>query len=256
MNSRSNQFIRLLNENLRLLSVISLGVFFFILIFQPFNVDRFDFNDKLLFVAGFGAIALLIMFFVRIIFSLIAKNQSDSPNAAFMNIYLGGFIILALNSVAFAFYLRYVGSAELSFYIVFKIVLISLFPPLALRLSDANKELKEQNVSLMSERKQIRTQIEKIEEDNQNKTIEFISENKTEILTLHVAEIVFIRSADNYVEITYKRDDNFKKSLIRNTLRNIELQVKEYSNFIRCHRICLVNKSISRNSTEIITATG
>jgi DNA-binding LytR/AlgR family response regulator len=32
-----------------------------------------------------------------------------------------------------------------------------------------------------------------------------------------------------------------KKALIRNTLKNIELQIKQYSNFIRCHRTFVVN---------------
>ena len=41
--------------------------------------------------------------------------------------------------------------------------------------------------------------------------------------------------------ILNKEGDNYKKKLIRNTLKNIELQIKQYSNFLRCHRICIVN---------------
>jgi DNA-binding LytR/AlgR family response regulator len=43
------------------------------------------------------------------------------------------------------------------------------------------------------------------------------------------------------VEIVYKDGDHLKKKLIRNTMKNIEQQIKSYSNFIRCHRICIVN---------------
>jgi len=35
--------------------------------------------------------------------------------------------------------------------------------------------------------------------------------------------------------------DNLRKKLIRNTLKNIEFFIKQYSNFIRCHRTCIVN---------------
>jgi DNA-binding LytR/AlgR family response regulator len=59
---------------------------------------------------------------------------------------------------------------------------------------------------------------------------------------LLIADIAIIKSADNYVEIVYKEGNIFRKSLIRNTLKNIELQLKEYPNFICCHRICIVNK--------------
>jgi DNA-binding LytR/AlgR family response regulator len=213
----------------------------FILFFQPFPIDRFDFNDNLLFVAGFGAIVFLFMFLLRVAIPWMIKKSHQNVNEPVLTSYLSGFIILALCSVAFVFYLRYVGFVSISFYIVFKVVLTCLAPPVALKLYDVNKELIQQNESLISERKTIQKQVEKYEEDNLNKSIEFISETGTENLTLLIAEVVFIQSADNYVEIAYMDGDNFKKMLIRNTLKNIELQIKQYSNFIRCHRTCIVN---------------
>jgi DNA-binding LytR/AlgR family response regulator len=169
------------------------------------------------------------------------QKSNQNGNSPVLTSYLSGFIILALSSVAFAFYLRYVGSVSISFYIMLKVVLICLVPPVALKLYDVNKELIQQNESLVSERKIIQKQVEKYEEDNLNKSIEFISETSTENLTLLVSEVVFIQSADNYVEIVYMDVDKLKKELIRNTLKNIELQIKQYSNFIRCHRTCIVN---------------
>jgi DNA-binding LytR/AlgR family response regulator len=181
------------------------------------------------------------MFLLRVAIPWMIKKSHQTVNEPVLTSYLSGFIILALCSVAFVFYLRYVGFVSISFYIVFKVVLTCLAPPVALKLYDVNKELIQQNESLISERKTIQKQVEKYEEDNLNKSIEFISETGTENLTLLIAEVVFIQSADNYVEIAYMDGDNFKKMLIRNTLKNIELQIKQYSNFIRCHRTCIVN---------------
>ena len=93
-----------------------------------------------------------------------------------------------------------------------------------------------QNESANREKKTVQKQIEKYEEDYLNKSVEFISENITENFSLLIAEVVLIRSADNYVEIVYKEGDTFKKKLIRNTMKNIEQQIKQYSNFLRCHR--------------------
>jgi DNA-binding LytR/AlgR family response regulator len=84
-------------------------------------------------------------------------------------------------------------------------------------------------------------QVEKYEEDILNKSIDFPSENNSEKLTLQVSEVALIKSADNYVEIIYKEGNNFKKRLVRNTMKNVELQIKQYSNFLRCHRVCIVN---------------
>jgi DNA-binding LytR/AlgR family response regulator len=121
------------------------------------------------------------------------------------------------------------------------VFIISLNPPVILGLYDTIKELRFQNNSLVIEKKIIQKQVEKYEEDYLNKSVEFISENLNENFSLLIAEVIFIRSADNYVEIVYKESEGFKKKLIRNTLKNIEQQTRQYSNFLRCHRICIVN---------------
>ena len=58
---------------------------------------------------------------------------------------------------------------------------------------------------------------------------------------LQVSDIAAIRSADNYVEIIYLENDTLKSKLLRNTLKNIEQQLKPYPNFIRSHRTSIVN---------------
>lgn len=242
MKKKLNYLVRLLNKDLGLFFSISFGVFLFIVFFEPFPLDHFDFNYRLLIVVGLGAIVFLFMFTVRILLPWLLgdDNDSDDPGLILPS-YMSGFLILALCSVAFTFYLRYVGSVSMSFYAVFKISLICISPSVILGISDKIRTLKRQNESLILEKKSVQKQIEKYEEDVLNKSIDFISENNAENLSLLVAEVVMIKSADNYVEIVYMEGNYFKKKLIRNTLRNIELQIKQYTNFIRCHRICIVN---------------
>jgi len=241
VNNKLSHLGKPLNDNLKLFLSISIGVFLFILFFQPFPLDRFDFNDKLVFVSGFSGIVLLFMILIRVVLSWIFFYKTKNGSEPILPSSLSGFIIMILSSVAFAFYLRYVGFVSISFPIIFKVALICLAPPIILGLYDVNHELNQQNEALILEKKIIQLQVEKYEEDILNKAIELISENNTENLKLLVKEIAFIKSADNYVEIIYKEGDVLKKKLLRNTLKNIELQLKQYSNFIRCHRICIVN---------------
>ena len=225
----------------RILSGISFGIFLFILFFQPFPLDKFEFNNKLLFVAGLGIIIFLFMVVGRIVLPGIIRRITENRRETILPTYIRGFIILALNSIAFAFYMKYVGFVSISFYIMFKIALICLVPPIILWLYDMLNELRLQNESLIEEKKIVQKQIEKYEEDFLNKSIEFISEKNNENLNLLISDVVYIKSADNYVEIAYKEGENFERKLLRNTLKNIEQQIKPYSNFIRCHRICIVN---------------
>jgi len=122
-----------------------------------------------------------------------------------------------------------------------KIVFICMVPPLTIRLHDAINELKLQNESLIKEKKIIQSRLDRYEEDYLNKSIEFISEYSSDNLKLLIADIAIIKSADNYVEITFREGEGFNKKLIRNTLKNVEQQIKPYTNFIRCHRTCIVN---------------
>ena len=252
MSRKLDQFINDLKEELSRLLSISFGVFLFVLFFRPFPFTDFDFNNSLLFVGGLGTIVFLIMVLVRITIPGILRRNNPEGNEFFLPAYFNGFMIFLLSSVAFVFYLRYVGLVEITFFITFKVVLICLVPPLALTVIDLVNELKQQNEVLIVEKKIMQKQVEKYEEDILNKSIDFPSENNSEKFTLQVSEVALIKSADNYVEIIYREGDNYKKKLIRNTMKNIELQIKQYSNFLRCHRVCIVNlhyiEKLNRNN--------
>ena len=103
------------------------------------------------------------------------------------------------------------------------------------------KELKKENQALRKEIEIVQGKVEKYEDDYQSQPIEFISESSSDSFSLIISEVAFIKSADNYVEIVYREDEQFKSKLIRNTMKNIELQLKSNSSFVRCHRTCIVN---------------
>jgi DNA-binding LytR/AlgR family response regulator len=186
-------------------------------------------------------IVFIFMFLFRITLPWLIQKVPESIHEGVIPYYITGFLIFAASTVAIAFYLKYVGSQHISYYVMFKIILICLAPPVALRLYDIFRELSQQKISLTEEIKMFQNKLSKYEEDNLDKTIELISDSGTENLVLQVANVVFLKSADNYVEIVYKEDNNFRKKLIRSTLKNIELQVRQYSNFIRCHRTYIIN---------------
>ncbi|MDP2890009.1 MAG: LytTR family DNA-binding domain-containing protein [Bacteroidota bacterium] len=241
MNKKTDQILQLLKEDRKLFLSMSFGVFLFILFFQPFPLESFDFNNRLLIVAGFGGIVLLFLVLVRTASLWIMQSYNHSNNLPTFPSYLGGFIIMALSSVAFGFYLRYVGLVEITFFVMSKVVFICLVPPIVLGIFDDIKELRQQNELLLIEKEIIGKQVIKYEEDYLNQSIEFISDNSAENLSLHVVDVAFIKSSDNYVEIAYKEGEDFRKKLMRNTLRNIEHQMRPFPNFIRCHRTCIVN---------------
>lgn len=241
MTNKTDHLIILLSKEIRLFLGSSFGVFLFVLFFQPFPLDRFDLNNSLLFVGGLGVIVFVFMAATRISISFIVRNKLISNFGPALVSFIGGAIILVLSSVSFAFYLHYVGGITLSFYIIFKVSLICLIPVIVLRLFDIISTLKQNNEDFIIEKAFTQKRIEKYQEDYQSKSVEFISDSNTDKLNLLISDVIFIKSANNYVEIIYVENDIIKNKLIRNTLTHIEHQLKPFSNFFRCHRICIVN---------------
>ncbi len=241
MKSKLNHLIYILNQELGLFLSISFSIFLFVLFFEPFPLERFDFNDRLIFVAGLGAIIFLFVFLVHVVFAwIVEKNDHDSNELAPPS-YLGSFILFSLSTLAFTFYLHFVGWVVLSFYIMIRVVIVCLVPVVVLRLYDALKDLRHQNEFLTIEKRLFQKQVERYEDDYLKKSIELVAENTTDKVRFLTSDVAFVKSADNYVEIVYKEGEIFKKKLIRNTLKNVEQQLSSHFNFIRCHRICIVN---------------
>ncbi len=240
-NQKLNSLIALLKEDVRFLLSIAFGIFLFILFFQPIPLEQFDFNNRLLFAGGFVAIIFFLHVLIRGVFRTFIPDHHFKKDELLLLSYARIFLITALSSVAVAFYLRYVGSVSITFYEMFKIILICLVSPVMLNIYDRFIELKMLNELLLLEKETIRKEIQHYEDDYQNQTIEFVSEYGADHLDLRIADVVLLRSADNYVEVFYHEGTGITKQLIRSTLKNVEQQVKPFSNFVRCHRTCIVN---------------
>lgn len=245
--NKGNRLIQVIKSELWIVSGISLGVFLFILFFQPFPIELGDFNNSLLIVAGLGVIVFLILIMSRIICLFTLKKKLVQIHDDIALSYLQGFLIIVLSAVAFAFYLRYVANIPLDFYLIFKVILICFAPPLVLRLYYLYKHLSFQINMLENEKENLIIQLRTSRWNNLNKKIEFFADSNEDNLILLPKDIICLRSADNYVEIVYKEKELFKKKLIRNTLRNIEQMLKPWSVFVRCHRTCIVNTLLVQN---------
>ena len=73
-----------------------------------------------------------------------------------------------------------------------------------------------------------------------NKIISLKDEYGNNRLSLKSSDILFIEAADNYSIIYYRDSDTIKKEMLRNSLKALSEQLKDYP-IKRCHRSYLVN---------------
>jgi len=229
-----------LKTNIRGISGISLGIFLFILFFQPVELEAFDFNNRLLIMAGYGVITLIILATARLLIPWIFIKSITHGNWYLKQEIILNASIWILNATAYAFYTRYVAHVSISMYLMFKIVVLSLAPVIVLIIINERKFLREYLKNLTEQESEVKTAGDK-KNDHSSDEVEFYSESRSDWIRLTIRDIILIQSADNYVEIIYKENDRNQKFLMRNTLKNIEEQFKRYNNIIRCHRAFIVN---------------
>jgi len=241
LKGNTNPILNTLKEEFTSLLIISISVFLFILFFQPFPLEHLVYNDRLLYIAGFGGITFLIAAIVIFILPLSIPKWFKNSEPESIPLFILNILLFSLTSTAFAFYIKFVGKTDLSLYILFKMLFICLFPTMILLIINRNKLrneliriLQEQNKFYMSKL----SEYEKIEEIQE---IEIISSNRSDKLKLNYKDLILIKSADNYIEVYYFENDKIEKKLIRNTLKNIEESLENKKCFIRCHRTSIVN---------------
>ncbi len=82
---------------------------------------------------------------------------------------------------------------------------------------------------------------EKGEALDDSETILFEASNKRENISLPLYNFLYIKSADNYIDVYYKGETSIKHNLLRNTLNEIEKKFVSNKNIQRCHSSYIVN---------------
>ena len=85
--------------------------------------------------------------------------------------------------------------------------------------------------------------------------INFTDEKGENKLSLSSNSLIFIESADNYVEINYISQNKLNKFLLRNSMKRMEELLASSTNVCRCHRSFIVNmehvSAMRRNADEL-----
>lgn len=95
--------------------------------------------------------------------------------------------------------------------------------------------------------------LEKGEISTNSETILFEASNKRENISLLLSNFLYIKSADNYIDVYYKEDYSIKHNLLRNTLNEIEKKFESNNNIQRCHlsyivNVCVINSVLGNAS--------
>lgn len=232
------------NFSKRFLTVtgISLFVFFFLAFFKPFGMSNI--GDQQIFVAaGYGGVTFIIASITNIVIPKLFPRIFNEAKWTLLHeiIYIQFMIFLvATGNLLLTVWLGY---ERMSWKGLLNFELITLavasFPVCVLIITKQNILLR-RNLSAAKNMTENLYHKERLQ-SKEGELVTIFAENEKDNLTVEARSICYVTAADNYVDVFYSNGEGIEKKIIRTTLRNVQGNLKLFSQFYRCHRTYIVN---------------
>jgi len=237
---KANININSYNRKFYLIFFVTIFAFLFLNIYKPFeiynssNQTKEDIFFELL-------IAIFIVFIILVFTQFVIKSIVKIKYSTILSYIFWFFIEAILVSLAWSALDFYqILNSQSFFNILFEnfiaYILIMFFPYFIFGIMVYVKDFSQNKIF----EQKISEQNTNILNDTESKNIIFNDENNIAKLFVKQENIIFIQSADNYLEINYLENGKLSKFLLRNSMKNIESQIIQGAVF-RCHRSFIVN---------------
>ncbi|MEZ4905648.1 MAG: LytTR family DNA-binding domain-containing protein [Spirosomataceae bacterium] len=225
-----------------------LFVSIFLLIFQPFGSGGWQDPHKTLKLVGYGIISFVAVFSVNAFITVSFKKWYSENNWTVGREIIRNIIIIFTIALGNLLYHQWLFKTHFTVRgVVFWIgitALVGLIPVVVLTLLSYVFLLKKHATHQFRLGKNSR-------QGSFEKTITLIADNEKDTISILKDSLLFIESADNYLEVVYWIENKVQKELLRSSLSRIENQIN-HSAILRCHRSYIVNleqvKSVSGNA--------
>jgi hypothetical protein len=230
------------SKSLKLGFFIGLFIFLFLLVFQPFGLDIIPKPYRSLWIGGYGLITFSsILIFQQGIQKLFPGFFQEKTWTVGREI-VENLCILALISIGNYFYTVFIGGADWSFngflFSMGATLSVGVFPIIGLVFFNYTKKLKE---NLMFAQEMEKSLFFKHEAPSkQDSLITIPSQYGQEDLQLQLDDLMWISSADNYVEVFFLKNGQLRKTLVRNNLSVLEHEFSTVG-VLRTHRSYMAN---------------
>lgn len=225
-----------LKYNSKLIFFISIGVLAFLYLFQPLDVSSLANKQMIYVVVGLGVITFLSLSLNLLILpslfpKIFLKRIWNIKKEILWNIW-----ILSTISVGYFLYYKALGIFDIDFNMIVGLILFAVIPITGLIIVNRNRKLRSYLELAEGINKKLKEN-KSIEE----KLVHFKSDYVKDNLSIKVSLILFIRAANNYIEVFWKEGDKPKSQMIRTSLLKVEDLLKEHKFIFKCHRSYMVN---------------
>jgi hypothetical protein len=225
-----------LRHNTKIIFFTSIGVFTFLFLFQPFDISSLPTKEKYYLLTGFAGITFLALSINLLLIPSLFSKTFSSEGWNIKKEILWNLWILFTILVGYFFFTNALGAMKFGFNMVIKLLLTAVIPISVLIIVNHNKMLRS-HLKLAYELSK------KLKENKliQEKIIYFNSDYQKDSLAINVSLLLFIRSANNYIEVFWKESENIRNQMVRCSMVYAEEILKEHKFIFKCHRSFIVN---------------
>jgi hypothetical protein len=225
-----------LKDNTRIIFFISLGVFVFLFLFQPLQIDSLANREKYFLVIGLGIITFLSLSLNLLILpSLFPRILTGSAWNVKKEIIWDIWILFTI-CIGYFLYYKALGIMAFGFDMIVTMLLIAIVPTSVLITFNRNRLIR----SHLKTANELNTKL-KENKTLRDKLVHFVSDYKKDNLSVKVSLIILVRSANNYIEVFWKESHTVKRQMVRCSLTKAEELFADTWFMFKCHRSYLVN---------------
>lgn len=235
-------------KELPIITGFSFFVSLFLILFQPFGLDRFQHPHKNLLLVGVGAICFVVQAVDNYLLPRILRRpfNEDKWNIG-REIVWNGWLFMSIILVL-AFYWAYVSGAALTanyllLYTINSLLFVLLLLPSCIMLNYIRLIKKRLRAT-----ETLSHRLQSSEAFANGADIELRSDSGTDQVKLSTLNLLFIQSHDNYSNVVSRDNGKTEERLLRSSLRNLERQLSQRF-IVRCHRSFIVNLAQVRSVT-------
>lgn len=210
-------------------------------IFQPFGTYESALSYKYLRLAGYGVATFLAVFIAGLIEIALFKHKAKLNYYPFLvvSLYIAFAAVFNHSYFVVAVYDSWRWENQLMF--VFYVSAIAIFPLAILYFRHRSDVLLPLERTSLDPEKDATS---KEKETKESTVVTIVGENKSDVLSVALNDIVLLKSADNYCEIFTKKEDTVSISILRISLSKVLEQLSNHHCIVRCHRSFGVNLSL------------
>ena len=231
----------------QIIVVSSIWVFFVLIIFQPYGFGSISFN-KIWAAFGFSMVTAVSTSVVVYIFPLLFKRfyTADGWNKGkfFLNCLII-ILVITIGNVIFDVYMQCSSEKftiiDLLIHYLFATAFIGIFPVVVTYFLIQNYWLNKSYLEISNLNQLLSSQIRNIEADSEQSGNVTLTGKTRDSLSLYLKDLLYIEASGNYVMIHLYQESGIIQKTLRSTIQQIEQDLQEYPEIVRCHRAFIIN---------------